>query len=216
MLTLDNWQFVDRLITTGYPEQEIICNHLFTKSIIRVITAYDPVYEGQRKWHQAGFLQQVSDLIYKAEINTFDVPLNQEKLFFNLTANVDSYALIFRPRNYLPNLTISIFEGLNEPMPVITNPVARAANSRSTDKPVANQSAIVAAPDLSRVGGTIFNYSKIATMFVDFSDEAKFTSPHVLKPGGQVDIPISWIGNIAAVWDKPDATGKAVIYELLT
>lgn len=101
-------------------------------------------------------------------------------------------------------------------MPVIINPVARAATSREIDRATSTQSAVLIANEPRRVGGTIFNRSTTAVLSIEFDAVASSNSVHKINPGGLLDIPISWVGPIAGIWDKAEANGKATIVEMLS
>ena len=111
--------------------------------------------------------------------------------------------------------TLSQLEGFKN-MPVIINPVVRAATSRETDRSTSTQSAVLIANEPRRVGGTIFNRSATAVLSIEFDAVATSNSVHKINPGGLLDIPISWVGPIAGIWDKVEANGKATIVEMLS
>jgi hypothetical protein len=110
MPSLDQWRFVGRVLASGYPGYPLPFGHSFSKPIIKVETEYAVTYPGQKNWYRAGWMQQLTDGFNGAEINSFLVPLNQSKIFFEMTRHVSSYQLIFKPRPYLKDLAISVYE----------------------------------------------------------------------------------------------------------
>lgn len=110
MPSLDQWRFVGRVVASGYSSDPLPFGHTFSKPIIKVQTEYTVTYPGQKNWYRAGWMQQVEDGFNGAEINSFLAPLNQSKIFFQMTRHVSSYQLIFKPRPYLKDLAISVYE----------------------------------------------------------------------------------------------------------
>ena len=119
MFALDAWQFVGRVVASGYPGSPLPFEYTFTKPIIKVETDYIVRYSGQKNWYRAGWLQQLTAGINGAEIHSFLVPLNQSKLFFEMTRYSASYQIVFKPRSYLPNLSCSVYEWNGEWMPEV-------------------------------------------------------------------------------------------------
>jgi hypothetical protein len=195
----------------------------FSSQLLRVDAKFPYI---RPTWNVSGWLIQEFDGL---QSSARSMPFTSK---LALMAKCSQYSIIWQPVQWLtPGVvrfweyvlplsdddlfTLSQFEGFRSTMPVIINPVARAANSRENDKPVTTASAIIAAAAPSRVGGSVFNRSAVATLFVEFGDVAFPNSVHRVAPGGLLDIPISWVGNVAGIWDKADANGKCTVVELL-
>ena len=200
-----------------------LCRDL-TSQLVRV----DVVFKNLKStWYKAGTIQQVSDGIRAAEKT---VPFESRYYLFP-TDLAPTYSLYWQPVPWLPVGRLQVWEYIGlipdallhqlanfsgeSQMPVITNPVARAATSRDTDKGVSTTSVVLMPAELRRVGGTIINRSTIASLSINFGETATAADYHRLTPGGSIDIPISWVGAIAGIWDKADPLGKAVMTELL-
>lgn len=178
-------------------------------------------------WKKAGTLQQLVDGIPSAEKY---VPFESRYYLFPSDLG-ETYSLFWKPVPWLPPGRLQAWEYIgvipdsllnqlasfsgDPQMAVITNPVARAASSRDTDKAVSTVSVTLMPAELRRVGGTIINRSTIASLSINFGDTATLADYHRLTPGGSIDIPISWVGAVSGIWDKADPQGKALMSELL-
>ncbi len=113
------------------------------------------------------------------------------------------------------DLTAQI-EILRQQMAVF-NPIGTTTKEKATDFPQsdnANRKMVDANPD--RNGGTIFNKGTSA-LWVGFGVNAERSSVQKVMPGGQIDLPEGFTGQINGMFDvaNPAGSAKAVVVEMV-
>lgn len=116
-----------------------------------------------------------------------------------------------------PNAELTIqLEILRQQMAVF-NPIGTTTKEKPTEflqTDNTNRKMVDANPD--RNGGTIFNKGTSA-LWIGFGVNAEKSSPHKVMPGGQIDLPEGFTGQINGMFDvaNPATSAKAIAIEMV-
>jgi hypothetical protein len=116
-----------------------------------------------------------------------------------------------------PNADLTIqLEMLRQQMAVF-NPTGTTTKEKPTEflqTDNTNRKMVDANPD--RNGGTIFNKGTSA-LWIGFGVNAEKSSPHKVMPGGQIDLPEGFTGQINGLFDvaNPSTSAKAIVIEMV-
>jgi hypothetical protein len=108
----DSWLLVG-VLTFSNPKTDLTVGlfQLLTNRIVKIKTV-STIVNG---WRRGCYMKQVVD---QSEVSNNIVPLNQETIF-ELSHLVESYALVFTPIRWLPDLVVYVYEysGSSEVLP---------------------------------------------------------------------------------------------------
>ena len=116
-----------------------------------------------------------------------------------------------------PNAELTIqLEILRQQMAVF-NPIGTTTKEKPTEflqTDNTNRKMVDANPD--RNGGTIFNKGTSA-LWIGFGVNAEKSSPHKVMPGGQIDLPEGFTGQVNGMFDvaNPATSAKAIAIEMV-